>query len=188
MAAPAGNWPRLALASLTTVSLEVVTGTRVPPDVTTVKPAVLASDTVPLTTSMPGGGCGCCCAGLAMMTRKAAIVPPELGPATVTDDPSVMWPSSAPDAPPSPTFVAAVVVTGTGWPLAVLMTRLLPCTCSSVPPACSSWVHPVTAVRAVPVPGPDRCTCTYPVTSPTPTSRTSAAAALPATSLARRQG
>jgi hypothetical protein len=43
--------------------------------------------------------------------------------------------------------VDAVVVTVTGWPLAVLMTRLVPFTCSSVPSACSSWVHPVTAVR-----------------------------------------
>jgi hypothetical protein len=40
---------------MTSVPPEVVTGTRVPPDVTTVKPAALASDTVPLTGTKPGG-------------------------------------------------------------------------------------------------------------------------------------
>ena len=56
--------------------------------------------------------------------------------------------SSGPDRV---TNVDAAVVTVTGWPLAVLMTRLVPFTCASVPVACSSWVHPVTAVRVVPV-------------------------------------
>jgi hypothetical protein len=65
----------------------------------------------------------------------AAIIPSELWPRTVTDAPSVMSLSSGPDMA---TNVAAVVVTVTGWPLAVLMTRLLPFTCSSVPSACSS--------------------------------------------------
>jgi hypothetical protein len=52
--APACNWPTLALNTLTTVRPEVVTGTRVPAEVTTVKPAVLASDTVLRTWTMPG--------------------------------------------------------------------------------------------------------------------------------------
>ena len=45
-------------------------------------------------------------------------------------------------APDMDTNVVAVVVTVTIWPLAVLMTRLLPFTCSSVPSACWSWEHP----------------------------------------------
>ncbi len=47
MVAPACSWPGLAWGITTSVSPEVVTGTRVPPDVTRVKPAVPASDTVP---------------------------------------------------------------------------------------------------------------------------------------------
>ena len=38
------------------VPREVVTGTRVPPDVTAVKPAIPAPDTVPWTTTQPRGG------------------------------------------------------------------------------------------------------------------------------------
>ena len=58
-------------------------------------------------------------------------------------------------APDTTTAVLAVVATASGWPLAVFMTRLLPFTRSSVPAACAIRGHPVTAVRAVPVPGPD---------------------------------
>jgi hypothetical protein len=47
MAAPACSWPGLAWGITTSVSPEVVTGTRVPLDVTRVKPAVPASATVP---------------------------------------------------------------------------------------------------------------------------------------------
>jgi len=48
MVAPAGNWPRLALSTLTSVSPEGgQPDTRVPLVVTTVKPEVLASDTSP---------------------------------------------------------------------------------------------------------------------------------------------
>jgi hypothetical protein len=53
MLARACSWPRLAWGTTTSVSLEVVTGTRVPPDVTRVKPVVLASDTVPWTGTKP---------------------------------------------------------------------------------------------------------------------------------------
>ena len=61
---------------------------------------------------------------------------------------------SSTSAPDAFILVVAVVVTVTGRPLAVLMTRLLPFTCSSVPLACSSWAHPVTAVSAVTGPLP----------------------------------
>ena len=133
---------------MTTVSLEVVTGTRAPVDVMTVKPAVLASDTVPWTRAKPGGVCTP--NGGLTLTRTASIVPPEPGPATTTDAPSVMSLSSAPDMLSG---VDAVVVTVTGCPLAVLMTRLPPFSCVSVPLACSIAGHPLTAVRTV----PDEC-------------------------------
>ena len=104
---------------------------------------------MPWTSATPGSAASE--APLPTTTKSAAIVPPELGPATRTVAPSMMSATSAPDAF---ILVAAVVVTVTGRPLAVLMTRLLPFTCSSVPLACSSWAHPVTAVRAVPAPLP----------------------------------
>src|SRR5215467_11648276 len=50
---PACSWPRLAWNTVTEVLPEVVTGTRVPPGVMTVKPAVVASDTVPRTVTVP---------------------------------------------------------------------------------------------------------------------------------------
>ena len=147
MVAPACSWPGLAWGMTTSVSPEVVTGIRVPLDVTRVKPAVLASDTVPWTGTKPGGFTAL--NGCPTVTIAALIVPSDLEPRTMTDAPSVMSLSSAPDMD---TNVVAVVVTVTGWPLAVLMTRLLPFTCSSVPSACSSREHPVTAVRTVSVP------------------------------------
>ena len=80
------------------------------------------------------------------MTEAAAIVPPELGPSAMTDAPSLM---SLRSAPATLTFVDAVVVTVTGWPPAVLMTRPPPFTCSSVPLASSNPAHPLTAVKTV---------------------------------------
>ena len=143
------------------------------------KPPLLASDTVPWISATPGSAASE--APLPRTTKSAAIVPPELGPATSTAAPSVMSATSAPDAF---ILVAAVVVTVTGGPLAVLMIRLLPFTCSSGPVACSSWAHPVTAVRAVPVPlpaVPGACRhSAAPTPSPAPI-RTSAAAALAST-------
>ena len=93
------------------------------------KPAVVTSDAVPRTVTVPGMFSE---AGPLTKTRSAVIVRSEPVPATRTAAPSVMSPSSAPDAV---TFVVAVVVTVTGWPPAVLMTTLLPFTCSSVPSA-----------------------------------------------------
>ena len=68
----------------TRVPPEVVTGTRIPPDVTTVKPAVLGSDTVPRTAPHPGGGVTRRApfplvgpGGGPTMTEAAAIVPSE---------------------------------------------------------------------------------------------------------------
>src|SRR5271155_3080885 len=55
MVAPACSWPGLAWGMTTSVSPEVVTRTRPPPDVTRVKPAVLASATVPWTAAKPAG-------------------------------------------------------------------------------------------------------------------------------------
>jgi hypothetical protein len=94
---------------MTSVPPEVVTGTRVPPDVTTVKPAALASDTVPLTGTKPGGVTAL--NGGPTVTMTAAIVPPELGPRTMTDAPSLISLSSAPDMF---TSVDGAVVTVTG--------------------------------------------------------------------------
>ena len=128
MVAPACSWPGLAWGITTSVSPEVVTGIRVPLDVTRVKPAVLASATVPRTGTKPGGFTAL--NGCPTVTIAAWIVPPDPEPRTMTDAPSVMSLSSAPDMH---TNVVAVVVTVTGWPLAALMTRLLPFTCSSVP-------------------------------------------------------
>ncbi len=90
-----------------------------------------------------------------MVTTAAAILPSERSPCTVTDAPSVMALSSAPDML---TSVDAVVVTVTRWPLVVLMTRLLPLAGSNVPLVCSSPAHPLTAVRTVPGLGPARPT------------------------------
>ena len=99
---------RLAWETVTAVAPEVVTGIRLPADVTTVKPAAPASDTVPRTVTKPGTVSD---GGLALTrTKSAASVPPELVPATVTAAPSVMSPSSAPDAA---SLVVAVVVTVT---------------------------------------------------------------------------
>src|SRR6185437_1553552 len=146
------SWPRLARGTTTLVPPEVVTGTRVPPDVTTVKPPVPASATVPRATPQPGGGVTFSAPGPLLgpggsptVTDAAAIVPPERGPSAMTDAPSVM---SLRSAPATLTFVDGVVVTVTGWPLAVLMTRL-PFTLSSVPWASSSPAHPLTAVKTV---------------------------------------
>ena len=82
--------------------------------------------------------------GNVLQDVAAAIVPPALEPRTSTDAPSVMSLSNGPDAL---TNVDALVVTVNGWPLAVLMTRLVPFTCCSIPSVCSSWVHPVTEAR-----------------------------------------
>src|SRR5271154_1668387 len=95
MLAPACSWPGLAWGTTTSVPPEEVTGTRVPPDVTRVKPAALASETVPWTGTKPAGfsapdGCP-------TVTMAAAIVPSELAPRTTTDAPSVMSLSSGPD-------------------------------------------------------------------------------------------
>ena len=120
MVAPGGNWPALAWGTMTSVSPEVVTGTRVPADVTRVKPAVLASATVPRTATRPGGFTAL--NGGPTVTMAAAIVPSELEPRTSTVAPSVMSLSSDPDRLMN---VDAAVVTVTGWPLAVLMTRLV---------------------------------------------------------------
>src|SRR5580700_4223312 len=183
MVAPACNRPGLACGITTSVPPEVVTGTRVPLDVTRVKPPVPASATVPWTGTKPGGFTAL--NGCPTVTIAAVIVPSDLEPRTMTDAPSVMSPSSAPDMD---TNVVAVVVTVTSWPLAVLMTRLLPFTCSSVPSACWSWEHPVTAVRVVCVPPPPKCTCTTPTVEPIATRRTSAAATLPTASKPCRTG
>src|SRR5262249_25477635 len=144
--------PRLARGTTTLVPPEVVTGTRVPPDVTTVKPAGPASDTVPRATPQPGGGDTFSAPGPLLgpgggptVTEAAAIVPPERGPSAMTDALSVM---SLRSAPATLTFVDGVVVTVTGWPLAVLMTKP-PFACSSVPLARASPVHPLTAVKTV---------------------------------------
>src|SRR5262249_19863179 len=51
--APCRSWPRLARGTTTSVSAEVVTRTRAPLEVTRVKPAELASDTVPRTEAKP---------------------------------------------------------------------------------------------------------------------------------------
>ena len=142
---PFRNWPTLAWGTTTSVSPEVVTRTRFPLDVTRVKPAVLAPATVPRTGTKPGGFTAL--NGGPTVTMAAAIVPPERWPRTMTDAPSVMSLSSGPDML---TNVDAVVVTVTGWPLAVLMTRRAPFTCSSVPWACLSVAHPPTEVRTVP--------------------------------------
>lgn len=179
--APSCNWPRLALNTVTAVVPEVVTGTRVPAEVTTVKPAVPASATVPRAVAMPGT---VSCGPAPTMTKSAAIVPWALSPATLTAAPSAMAPRSAPDAL---SLVAGAVVTVTSWPLAVLMTTSAPLTRSSVPLARCSRAHPLTAVRVVvDDPDPDRWTCTTPDAMPAPTRRTSAAAALPATTMTRR--
>src|ERR1019366_9759887 len=119
MVASACSWPGLAWGMTTSVPPEVVTGTRVPLDVTRVNPAVLASDTVPWTGTKPSGFTAL--NGCPTVTIAAVIVPPELEPRTMTDAPSVMSLSSGPDMD---TNVVAVVVTVTGWPLAVVMTRL----------------------------------------------------------------
>src|SRR5689334_9228548 len=55
MVTPACSRSGLAWGTMTSVSPEVVTGTRVPLDVTRVKPAVLASATVPWTGTKPAG-------------------------------------------------------------------------------------------------------------------------------------
>ena len=55
MAAPACSWPGLAWGMTTSVPPEVVTGIRAPLNVTRVKPAVLASATVPWTGTKPAG-------------------------------------------------------------------------------------------------------------------------------------
>ncbi len=109
MVAPACSWPRLAWGTTTSVLAEVVTGTRVPPDVTRVKPAALASDTVPWTGTKPAGFTAL--NGGPTVTMAAAIVPSGLEPRTTTDAPSVMSLSSGPDVL---TNVDPVVVTVTG--------------------------------------------------------------------------
>jgi hypothetical protein len=80
---PVRSGLRLAWNTLMLVPLEVVTGTRVPADVTTVKPPGLASATVPSTATPPGSlsvlSLEC---GHPTTTVVAATVPPELGPAT----------------------------------------------------------------------------------------------------------
>src|SRR5262249_44340063 len=119
----------------------------------TVKPAGPASDTVPRTAPQPGGGVTFSAPGPLLgpgggptVTVAAAIVLPERGPSAMTDAPSVM---SLRSAPATLTLVDGVVVTVTGWPLAVLMTRPPPFTRSSVPLASSSPVHPLIAVTTV---------------------------------------
>ena len=109
MVTPACSWPGLAWGITTSVPPEVVTGTRVPLDVTRVKPAVLASATVPWTGTKPGGFTAL--NGCPTVTMAAAIVPSELWPCTMTDAPSVMSLSSGPDMDMN---VDAVVVTVTG--------------------------------------------------------------------------
>src|SRR6516164_5739327 len=150
MVAPRRSWPRLACGTTTSVSRVVVTGTRVPLAVMRVKPAVLAPDTVPQTGTKPVGLTARNGGPTVMMA--AAIVPPDLEPRTMTDAPSLISLRSGPDRLIN---VDGVVVTVTGWPLAVLRTRLLPFTRWSVPAASSSPVHPPTAVRTVPAPVPD---------------------------------
>ena len=76
MVVPGCSWPGLAWGMTTSVPPEVVTGTRVPPDVTRVNPAVLASDTVPWTGTKPGGFTAL--NGGPTVTMAALIVPSEL--------------------------------------------------------------------------------------------------------------
>src|SRR5580658_125995 len=109
MAAPTCSWPGLAWGMTTSVLPEVVTRTRPPPDVTRVKPAALASATVPWTSAKPAGFTAL--NGCPTVTTAAANVPPELWPCTMTDAPSVMSFSSGPDIFMN---VDAVVVTVTG--------------------------------------------------------------------------
>ena len=138
---------------------------------------MLAPATVPRTGTKPGGFTAL--NGGPTVTMAAAIVPPERWPRTMTDAPSVMSLSSGPDML---TNVDAVVVTVTGWPLAVLMTSLVPFTCSSVPWACLSVAHPPTEVRTV----PDGCLVSAVVAaSPAAPRRTTAAAALAASTVRR---
>jgi hypothetical protein len=75
MVAPAGSWPGLAWGITTSVPPGVVTGIRVPLDVTRVKPAVLVSDTVPWTGTKPGGFTAL--NGCPTVTIAALIVPPD---------------------------------------------------------------------------------------------------------------
>ena len=89
--------------------------------------------------------------GCPTVMMAAEIVPPDLEPRTMTDAPSLISLRSGPDTLMS---VDGVVVTVTGWPLAVLRTRLLPSTRASVPLASWSPAHPPTAVRTVPAPVP----------------------------------
>src|ERR1700733_733297 len=109
MLAPTRSWPGLAWGMTTSVSPEVVTGIRVPVDVTRVKPAALASDTLPWTRTKAAGVPALL--GCPTVTMAAAIVPSELAPRTTTDAPSVMSLSSGPD---TLTNVDGVVVTVTG--------------------------------------------------------------------------
>ena len=98
---PVWSWLRLALSNVeTVVELDVVTRTWVPPNVTTVKLLVLASATVPAAKPKdPGRGRretgleefgGLRRFGTPTLTLRAAIVPLELVPCTMTDAPSVM--------------------------------------------------------------------------------------------------
>src|SRR5215469_6512864 len=109
MVSPACSWRGMAWGITTSVSPQVLTGIRVPLDVTRVKPVLLASDTVPWTGTKPAGFTAL--KGCRTVTIAALIIPLDIEPRTMTDAPSVMSFNSAPDMD---TNVVAVVVTVTG--------------------------------------------------------------------------